>query len=114
MMTPLHSPRPILTNPGRSQYPRKVTSSPSSRKVRVSPVGKEGLTAILCELKQAPASFIPGPGDGAAAEHITRLKIAAIACVMGQQLGRRPVEIAQVAAAEATGSRRLALLGERR
>jgi len=31
LISPEHSPKPMLTNPGRSQYPRKITWSPSSR-----------------------------------------------------------------------------------
>src|SRR5262249_4268470 len=36
-ITPRHSPNPIVANPSRLQLPRSVTSSPSCRKVRLSP-----------------------------------------------------------------------------
>jgi hypothetical protein len=36
---PRHSPRPIRRRPGRSHHPRKMTSSPSPKKVRCSPLG---------------------------------------------------------------------------
>jgi hypothetical protein len=58
------------------------------------------LPAIARDLEQTAASLIFGPGDSAAAQQITRSKVAAVACVMGQQLGRGPVEMTQVAAAE--------------
>ena len=39
MTTPRHSPKPILLKPSRSQKPRIIISSPSSKKRRVSPFG---------------------------------------------------------------------------
>ena len=39
-IVPRHSPRPIRRNPGASHQPRRITSSPSSRNRRSSPVGK--------------------------------------------------------------------------
>src|SRR5215468_1399277 len=38
-MTARHSPKPMWAKPARSQWPRKMTPSPSSRNRRVSPVG---------------------------------------------------------------------------
>ena len=93
-----------------------MTSSPSSRKPRLSSVGNEtGFASILRKFEQTSAIFILGSGDGTAAQQITRLKVAAIAGVMGQQLGSRPIEIAQVAAAEANSiSPSLAHAGDRK
>src|SRR6187200_2561218 len=54
-IVPRHSPRPILAQPSRSHQPRKITSSPSSRKDRVSPVG----SVIGCVPRQASSRRLP-------------------------------------------------------
>ena len=53
MTRPTHSPRPIRTAPSRSHQARSVISSPSSRKLRVSPLGScDRLLAALADLQQ--------------------------------------------------------------
>ena len=54
------SPNPIPTNPGRSQYPRNTTSSPSSRNPRRSPgpneIGSRPLPVNSSKHPRAPSS----------------------------------------------------------
>src|SRR5262245_36309888 len=54
-IVPRHSPRPIRVQPSRSHQPLKITSSPSSRNARVSPVG----SVIGCVPRQASSSRHP-------------------------------------------------------
>jgi hypothetical protein len=96
-MIPRHSPRPIRTKPGRSQKPRRITSSPSSRKRRAR---RTGASAAPCRATSVPAGSRATPSprrNRAAAQQVAGPEIAAVARVVGEQLGRGPVEIAQVA-----------------
>src|SRR5262245_26319475 len=47
-----HSPKPIGTKPLLRQCARKITSSPSSRKVRISPEG-----SVICRVPSALSSI---------------------------------------------------------
>ncbi len=58
-------------------------------------------TPIASKLQQASKIFVLRPGHSTTAQQITRLKIATIARVMGDQLRRRPIQIPQIAAANA-------------
>ena len=58
-------------------------------------------TPIASKLQQASKRFVLRPGHRATAQQITRLKIATIARMMGDQLCRRPIEVPQIAAANA-------------
>lgn len=54
-IVPRHSPRPMRVQPSRSHQPLKITSSPSSRNARVSPVG----SVIGCVPRHASSSRHP-------------------------------------------------------
>ena len=55
-IVPRHVPSPMRRNPSRSQNPRRITSSPSSRNFRCSPVGRvTGSLAARSQLQQASA-----------------------------------------------------------
>src|SRR6185312_13798662 len=57
-----HSPKPIRTLPSRSQYPRIITSSPSSRNCRSSPVGRANGSAPRRVISSRhPRSSFPCP-----------------------------------------------------
>src|ERR1700737_1523468 len=62
----------------------------------------EGLRVVLL-LQQASLRACAGAGDGAGGEQVAWAEIAAVAGVVGEQLGDRPVKVAQVASAEQHG-----------
>ena len=60
-------------SPARSQQPRRITSSPSSRKRRVSPPGSaSGSVPRQVRSSRQPRDSSAGPGHGAAAEQVAR------------------------------------------
>src|SRR3984957_5056879 len=59
---PAQSPKPMRTAPSRSQLPRITTSSPSSRKPRVSPVGSDsGVVPRRVNSRREPSASRVGP-----------------------------------------------------
>ncbi|SPE17970.1 exported hypothetical protein [Candidatus Sulfotelmatomonas gaucii] len=58
---------------------------------------------IVLHLKQAALGARAGTGDGAGGEQVAGLQIAAIARVVRDQLRNRPIEIAQISAAQHHG-----------
>ena len=92
---PRHSPKPMRRAPARSQWPRRMTVSPSSRKVRVSPLGSAiGCLPPCAQLEQRAA--LPGvrARQRAGAEQVARLQVAAVDRVVRDQLRGRPVGVA--------------------
>ena len=99
---PRHSPKPIRRKPARSHQPRIDTSSPSSRKRRVSPVGSvSGSRAAPRALEQAAARFRRRTAHRATREQIARPQVAAVARVVRDQLRERPVHRRRSSAAHA-------------
>ena len=87
--------------PSRSHHPRNTTSSPSSRKRRVSPLRqRERLGSAPGQLEQTSARLARGPRHRAGAEQIARPQIAAVAGVMRHHLPEGPVEVSQVRSAD--------------
>ena len=89
---PTHSPRPIRTAPSRSHQARKVISSPSSRKLRVSPLG----SSIGCFPPRLISSSEPSPSSLSVdrvpgADQIAGLEVAAVRRVVRHDLRRAPV-----------------------
>ena len=73
-----------------------MTSSPSSRKPTGLAGGElEGIGAPPGELEQAAARVLRLAGDGAAAEQVAGLQVAAVRGVVRQELRRGPVEIGE-------------------
>lgn len=59
---PRHSPNPVRAKPSRSQYAVRIASSPCSRKVRVSPLGKCSRSApFQVSSKRQPRFIFSGP-----------------------------------------------------
>ena len=78
----------------RSQYPRMITSSPSSRNFRVSPVGRvSGSAPRQVSSSRQPRDSFAGPEMVPAGEQVAGLKVAAVAGVVGQHLRQGPVEV---------------------
>src|SRR5690349_11908944 len=63
----------------------------------------EGLGAAPGELEEAAAVLAVGARDGAAGEEVAGVEVAAVARVVGEHLGRGPVEVGGAGAAEAEG-----------
>ena len=69
MMVPRHSPKPMPAKPRAAQCARRITSSPSSRKRRVSPPGSvSGSRPAAGDLQQAAELARRRAGDRAGAE----------------------------------------------
>ena len=93
---PRHSPKPMRGWPDRSQYPRIVTSSPSSRNARCSPVGIwSGSVAAHGALEQTAARFGRRSGDSPTAQQVARPKIAPIARMVCHELSHCPIHIGE-------------------
>jgi hypothetical protein len=61
----------------------------------------DGLFAATCELDQAAGGFFGFVGDGAGGKQVAGEQVAAIAGVVGDELGGGPPELAEVGLAEA-------------
>ncbi len=97
----------------RTARARMITSSPSSRNVRVSPPGeREGAAAAFGDLEQAAEAVRRRRGDGAGPEQVAGPQVAAVAAVVRDELRHRPVEVPRVA--ERQAMRRAAVAPGRR
>jgi hypothetical protein len=59
----------------------------------------DGMCSVAGEFEEAAGGGFSGPGDGSGGEDIADLEVTAVARVMGNELGRGPVEVAGVALA---------------
>ena len=94
--------------PGASHQPRSITSSPSSRKRRISPVGSSiGSVPRQVTSSRQPRFSFSGPGHRAAADQVAGAQGAAVRSVMRHHLRQRPVHGGEIAAAHAHRLRHL-------
>ena len=94
---PRHSPKPMRRKPGRSQNARRITVSPSSRNVRVSPLRqRDRLLARRGQLEQRAGLLGRGTGHRARAEQVAGLQVAAVDRVMRDELRDRPVRVTEI------------------
>ena len=100
-IVPRHSPRPIRAQPSRSHHPRKTTSSPSSRKRRVSPLGSViGSRPAPGQLQQAPARLARRARHRAGAEQIAGRRLQPLLAWWVSSCADRPVEMPQARSAD--------------
>ena len=86
-----------------------MTVSPSCRKRRSAPVGqRERLGAAPGQLQQAAAAALVRAADRAGGQQVAGPQVAAGDRVVRQLLVHRPVEVPEVAAADACAARRVA------
>ena len=80
-----------------------MSVSPSTRKVRDSPLGKrDRLLAALRQFQQRTGLIGAGPGQRARAEQVAPAQVAAVDGVVRDQLRQRPVgRLGEVGAADA-------------
>ena len=60
----------------------------------------EGFGAAFSSLEQAAGRVRRGAGDGSGGEQVAGAEVAAVAGVVGEQLGEGPIQIAQIRSAE--------------
>ncbi len=76
---PRHSPKPMRWKPSRSHQARRMMASPSSRKVRVSPLDSvSGVFAAGAELQQRAGLLGPRARQRARPQQVARLQVAAV------------------------------------
>jgi hypothetical protein len=97
---PRHSPKPMRAAPGFSHQPRRMTVSPSARKGACSPVpaSVRGWVPPWLSSTMAPASCGRGARDGAGAQQVAALQVAAAHGVLRQHLRHGPVLVAKAGA----------------
>ena len=84
-----------------------MISSPSARKVRISPVGSM-VFAIAGEFEEAASGGFGGAGDSSGGEDVADLQVATVAGVVGDELGGSPIEVVRFDSLRRNGSSLLA------
>jgi hypothetical protein len=60
----------------------------------------ERLSSVAGEFQETASGGFGGSGDGAGGEDVANLEVAAVARVMGDELGRSPIEVLRIGLAQ--------------